>query len=43
MPKVFEKNATITLIEYGSDQQGLEALGEMKTKIASMIRKMVRR
>ena len=42
MPDIFAKNAKIRLIEYGSNQQGLEALSEMKAKFTSFLSNLIK-
>ena len=42
MPDIFSTDQKLTLIEYGSQQQGLESLVEVKDKILGWLRRMLR-
>lgn len=41
MPEIFTKDATFKLIEYGSDQQGLEAVEDIKNKITDFLQNVI--
>lgn len=43
MPEIFSKNCTIRLIEYGSQQQGLETVEEIKNKITGFLSTIVKK
>ena len=41
MPNIFSKDVKLRLIEYGSDQQGLETVEEIKDKITNFLSDMI--
>ncbi|MEZ5815241.1 MAG: hypothetical protein R3E13_11080 [Alphaproteobacteria bacterium] len=43
MPDIFSKNYKLRLIEYGSNQQGLESFTEARDKIARFFQSLIRK
>lgn len=43
MPDIFAKDTTFKVIEYGSDQQGLETVEEIKNKITDFLYTVIRK
>ena len=43
MPEIFSKDIKLKLIEYGSHQQGLETIDEIKEKITDFLSEMIKK
>lgn len=37
MPEIFSKNQKMNIIEYGSQQSGLDSMAEIKSKISNFV------
>ena len=42
MPNIFSKDVKLKLIEYGSSQQGLETVEEIKEKIGDFLHNIIK-
>jgi len=43
VPDIFSKDQKLKLIEYGSNQQGLESVEEIKKKISNFIHNVIKK
>ena len=43
MPEIFSRDCKLKLIEYGSTQQGLESVDEIKDKVLSFLTQIIRK